>query len=129
MNTNEEVGAYVAAMQGIFDMDPTLKEGLFTGEYFDEPMFWELFEHCATGNFIESGDPALTPEQFKDVSLTVTRKGIGSALEGLKEAELIIEESDGSFYLTEKGLEYVKKNNLVDDAAISNYLKNKKISE
>ena len=103
-NLPEEVVDYIAIMHNILNEDEEVYTSIFGHEFVDEDTFWNLFETKSMLNWTETGDPALTPDQFKEVQLQTVKLAMEVSFDKLKELGLV-EESEEGFKITPEGIE------------------------
>lgn len=108
-NLPETVTAYIAAMHDIMSDDKQMKAEILENEMIDQKVYWSMFETVAMSNYVNNeGDPALTPEQFKEVMINTVKATMESSIEKMKDLGLI-EEEEGGLKITEKGIDAFKR--------------------
>ena len=109
-NLPEDVELYIETMKSLIHNDEEAYNDVFgKSEWTDEDIFWELFEAKVMINWSESGEPALTPEQFKAVHFETVKISMEQSLQKLVNMGLI-EQTDDGFMATQKGANVFNQN-------------------
>jgi len=106
----DTVSAYIQAMHDIMECDQQMKTDILENQLFSQDIYWKLFEGKAMLNYVDNdGDPALTPEQFKEVGLSAMKIAMEGSLQKMVNLGLLEEHEDG-FKITQKGKDTFENN-------------------
>ena len=91
----DEVVHYIVSMQDIIKNDEESKKDLFGHDFIDESVWWKLFEAKAIVNYATRSNPAVTPDQFKEIHAETMKACIEDTMQDLVKQGLAIETDEG----------------------------------
>jgi hypothetical protein len=99
----EHVVHYIVSMKEIITQDKQANKDIFENEFIDNDVWWSIFETKVMINYANNGNPAITPEQFKEVHIEAMKISIEETLQSLVDKGLAKETPDG-FKSTQDGI-------------------------
>jgi len=95
------VAGYIAAMQDMIEEDPEMKKTIFKDGALNKKTYWNVFETVAMKNYIENGNPVLSPEQFKEVFFTSLKIEMEKSINDLKKKGILEENENGELKIAD----------------------------
>lgn len=101
MENLQAIEDYIIEFKQMLQENKEFENELFNSEHADPNIFWELFKEQCMINVVESGDPALTTEQLKDVHKKMFLHSIVDTMEELRKKGFVNGDEISGYTLTD----------------------------